>query len=151
MKKVTVIRGDGIGPEVIGSAPEVLEALGAPIMVTDARMGLACYKETETYLPQETVDMLRESDAALFGAITSPTTYDRSYRSPLLRLRKEFDLYANIRPVRRSTPLSDWSTWTCGHRTGEHRGYVHRVRKGCLRRGDHRAHGNSTGLPEDCR
>jgi isopropylmalate/isohomocitrate dehydrogenase-like protein len=104
MRKVTVIRGDGIGPEVIGSALGVLKALDAPIEFIEAGMGLACYKSTGDFLPQETIDRLRESDAALFGAITSPTTYDAAYRSPLLRLRKEFDLYANIRPVKRLHP-----------------------------------------------
>ncbi|MBI0584150.1 MAG: isocitrate/isopropylmalate dehydrogenase family protein [Methanomassiliicoccus sp.] len=104
MRKVTVIPGDGIGPEVIGSALEVLRAVDAPLEVHRADMGLACYQRTGSYLPQETLDLLEESDAALFGAITSPTTYDPDYRSPLLRLRKAFDLYANVRPVRRPHP-----------------------------------------------
>lgn len=104
MSRVTVIPGDGIGPEVIGAALEVLGAVNAPLDITEAKMGLACFKETGSYLPQETLDKLAESDAALFGAITSPVTYDASYRSPLLHLRKAFDLYANIRPVRRWHP-----------------------------------------------
>ena len=104
MKKVTIIRGDGIGPEVIGSALAVLESIDAPIEIIEARMGLACSRSTGEFLPQETIDRLNESDAALFGAITSPMTFDATYRSPLLRLRKEFDLYANIRPVKRLHP-----------------------------------------------
>ncbi len=104
MRKVTVIPGDGIGPEVTRAALEVLRAVDAPLEITEAGMGLACYKETGSYLPQATLDRLEESDAALFGAITSPVTYDASYRSPLLHLRKAFDLYANIRPVRRWHP-----------------------------------------------
>jgi isocitrate/isopropylmalate dehydrogenase len=104
MRKIAVIPGDGIGPEVIGSALEVLRAVDAPLEITEAGMGLECHKRTGSYLPQETLDILEGSDAALFGAITSPVTYDPSYRYPLLHLRKEFDLYANIRPVRRWHP-----------------------------------------------
>ncbi len=104
MRKVTVIPGDGIGPEVIASALDVLRAVDAPLEIAEAGMGLACHGRTGSYLPQETMDLLEESDAALFGAITSPVTYDPSYRSPLLHLRKVFDLYANIRPVRRWHP-----------------------------------------------
>jgi isocitrate/isopropylmalate dehydrogenase len=104
MKRVAVIGGDGIGPEVIGSAVEVLRAVDADLELTDAEMGLASFQKNGSYLPQRTIDLLRESDAALFGAITSPTTYDPSYRSPLLFLRKAFDLYANIRPVKRLHP-----------------------------------------------
>jgi isopropylmalate/isohomocitrate dehydrogenase-like protein len=104
MRKIAVIPGDGIGPEVIGSALEVLQALDVPLEITEAGMGLECHKRTGSYLPQETLDILEGSDAALFGAITSPVTYDPSYRSPLLHLRKTFDLYANIRPVRRWHP-----------------------------------------------
>ncbi len=104
MKKITVIGGDGIGPEVISSAVEVLKAVDADLEMTEAEMGLACFQRHGSYLPERTVDLLNESDAALFGAITSPTTYDPSYRSPLLFLRKTFDLYANIRPVKRLHP-----------------------------------------------
>ncbi|MDW5562656.1 MAG: isocitrate/isopropylmalate dehydrogenase family protein [Methanomassiliicoccus sp.] len=104
MKKVTVIPGDGIGPEVIAAALEVLRAVDAPLEMAEAGMGLSCFQATGSYLPEATIELLRGSDAAIFGAITSPVTYDPSYRSPLLYLRKSFDLYANIRPVRRWHP-----------------------------------------------
>lgn len=104
MKRIVIIGGDGIGPEVIGSAVEVLRAVDADLDMAEAEMGLACYRRNGSYLPERTVSLLHESDAALFGAITSPTTYDPSYRSPLLHLRKTFDLYANIRPVKRLHP-----------------------------------------------
>lgn len=104
MRRVTVIGGDGIGPEVIAAAMEVLRAVDADLDISEAEMGLACFRENGSYLPQATIDALHESDAALFGAITSPTTYDPSYRSPLLQLRRTFDLYANIRPIKRFHP-----------------------------------------------
>lgn len=104
MTAVTVIPGDGIGPEVIASARAVLEACAPGLDMREAEMGLGAFQRTGSYLPEKTLEALRDSRAALFGAITSPTTYDPSYRSPLLHLRKTFDLYANIRPVRRLHP-----------------------------------------------
>jgi isopropylmalate/isohomocitrate dehydrogenase-like protein len=99
-----VIRGDGIGPEVIGSAIKVIETVGPDLEMIDADMGLNSFQKNGSYLPDTTIEALKGSDAALFGAITSPTTYDPNYRSPLLYLRKTFDLYANIRPVKRLHP-----------------------------------------------
>lgn len=102
MKKVVVIGGDGIGPEVISSAMSVLEALSVPIEFIPAEMGQTCFKKWGTYLPSQTVELLEEADACLFGAITS--SQDPSYNSPLLFLRKHFDLFVNIRPVKRLCP-----------------------------------------------
>ncbi len=104
MRKVAIIEGDGIGPEVIRSAVDVLRYISADLEMVSADMGQGSYRRNGSYLPQGTIDLLKESDAALFGAITSPTTYDPSYRSPLLQLRREFDLYANVRPVKRLHP-----------------------------------------------
>jgi len=102
LKKVVVIGGDGIGPEVISSAMNVMEALSVPIEFIPADMGQSCFRKCGTYLPSTTVELLEEADACLFGAITS--SQDPSYKSPLLFLRKHFDLFVNIRPVRRLCP-----------------------------------------------
>ncbi|WP_019176816.1 isocitrate/isopropylmalate dehydrogenase family protein [Methanomassiliicoccus luminyensis] len=103
MKRAVIIEGDGIGPEVIASAVQVLEAVSPGLEMVEGCMGLQCHTRTGSYLPQSTIDLLNDSDAALFGAITSPA--DRAdYRSPLLSLRKSMDLYANIRPVKRLHP-----------------------------------------------
>lgn len=102
--RAAVIPGDGIGPEVIAAAVQAIEAAGAGLELVEAEMGLGAFQRTGSYLPERTVELLREVPAALFGAITSPLAYEPSYRSPLLWLRKEFDLYANIRPVRRPHP-----------------------------------------------
>jgi methanogen homoisocitrate dehydrogenase len=104
MKKVAVIEGDGIGPEVISSAVDVLRYIDADLDMVAADMGQESYRRNGSFLPQATVELLKECDAALFGAITSPTTYYPDYKSPLLQLRREFDLYANIRPVKRLHP-----------------------------------------------
>ncbi|MGD0817454.1 MAG: isocitrate/isopropylmalate dehydrogenase family protein [Methanomassiliicoccales archaeon] len=103
-KNVVVIGGDGIGPEVIASAVKVLEAVRAPLDLTFARMGLECFRQTGTYLPDETMAALNRADACLFGAITSPDASVKDYRSPILQLRKHFDLFANVRPVARLMP-----------------------------------------------
>ncbi|HSV42602.1 MAG TPA: isocitrate/isopropylmalate family dehydrogenase, partial [Methanomassiliicoccales archaeon] len=104
MRRVAVIPGDGIGPEVVHATVDILEEMALPIDFIGAEMGHECYRRNGSYLPHETIDLLHNVDCCLFGAITSPTTYDPDYRSPLLYLRKHFDLYANIRPVRRIVP-----------------------------------------------
>ncbi len=109
MKAVAVIGGDGIGPEVISSAVRAVAATRAEIEMVPATMGLRCFRERGSYLPQETLDTLEGSDACLFGAITSPPD-DPCYNSPLLFLRRHFDLFANVRPAKRVHPsvgLSD--------------------------------------------
>ncbi len=102
--RVAVIPGDGIGPEVISAAVRAIEVVADDLEMVTADMGLGAFQRTGSYLPERTLELLRDVPAALFGAITSPLSYDASYRSPLLRIRKEFDLYANIRPVRRLQP-----------------------------------------------
>jgi len=99
---VVVIRGDGIGPEVIDSALRVMEQV-AFFDPVEAHAGLACKREMGEYLPDATLELLREADAALFGAITTPLG-DPSYRSPILTMRQELDLYANVRPAKRLHP-----------------------------------------------
>lgn len=98
--KVAVIPGDGIGPEVVNSALEVLEAAGANFERVPVEIGYGRWKRTGEALSEEDLKIIRECDCALFGAITTPP--DPSYRSVLLRLRKELDLYANIRPFHSS-------------------------------------------------
>lgn len=98
MTRVAVMGGDGIGPEVVGATMRILEQMDLDLEFVKAYMGLECFKRTGEYLPPETLRTLEGSKAVLFGAITSPVTPDPCYRSPLLQLRKHFDLYANIRP-----------------------------------------------------
>lgn len=99
--RAAIIPGDGIGPEVISAAVRAIEAVSPDLTMEEVDMGQGAFQRTGSYLPERTLEVLRDVPVALFGAITSPLTYDPSYRSPLLRIRKEFDLYANIRPVRR--------------------------------------------------
>ncbi|OPY51804.1 MAG: Isocitrate--homoisocitrate dehydrogenase [Methanosaeta sp. PtaU1.Bin060] len=94
--KVAVIPGDGIGPEVVKSALDVLKAAGADFESVPVEIGYGRWKRTGQALSEEDLQTIRECDCALFGAITTPP--DPNYRSVLLRLRHELDLYANIRP-----------------------------------------------------
>jgi len=96
--KVAVIPGDGIGPEVVKSALAVLEAAGADFERVTLELGFSHWKRTGQAMSEEDLQTIRECDCALFGAITTPP--DPNYRSVLLRLRHELDLYANIRPFR---------------------------------------------------
>ncbi|MHB1004320.1 MAG: isocitrate/isopropylmalate dehydrogenase family protein [Chloroflexota bacterium] len=96
---VCVVEGDGIGREVVPAAVTVLRALALPLAFVPARAGFACYQDCGDPIPAETIAACREADAVLFGAVTTPPDIP-SYRSAIVTLRKELDLYANIRPVR---------------------------------------------------
>jgi homoisocitrate dehydrogenase len=99
VKTICLIPGDGIGQEVIPAAAEVLEALDLDLAFTRAEAGFACFEKHGSALPEATLEKARQADAVLFGATSSPSTIVPGYRSPILALRREFDLYANLRPV----------------------------------------------------
>jgi len=99
MKTICLIPGDGIGQEVIPAAAQVLRALNLGLIFVEAEAGFACFEKCGSALPDETLALARRSDAVLFGATSSPSTVVPGYRSPILALRREFDLYANLRPV----------------------------------------------------
>jgi homoisocitrate dehydrogenase len=97
--RICVIPGDGIGPEVIGAATLVLRALAPDAELHEAEAGWATFQRTGAALPEATLAAARAADAVLFGAAASPSHQAPGYRSPILQLRRELDLYANIRPV----------------------------------------------------
>jgi homoisocitrate dehydrogenase len=101
--KIAVLPGDGIGPEVVEATVSVLEALGPslsqPLELTGPHpVGIAVYEAEGEALPDATLAAVADADAALFGAITSPLVRTPGYRSPILRLRQELTLFANVRP-----------------------------------------------------
>lgn len=96
---IVLINGDGIGQEVIPAARTVLEALDLPITFREADAGFGTFERTGSALPPETLAACREADSALFGATQSPMTKVAGYSSPILALRRQFDLYANLRPA----------------------------------------------------
>ncbi|KAF9534906.1 mitochondrial NAD-homo-isocitrate dehydrogenase LysB [Crepidotus variabilis] len=101
--RIGLIPADGIGREVIPAAKEAIIALGSDIPkpeFVDLIAGWECFTRTGVALPEETVDALKnDCDCALFGSVSSPSRRVVGYSSPIVALRKEMDLYANIRPV----------------------------------------------------
>ena len=99
MPTICLIPGDGVGQEVVPAAVETLQTLQLDLTFVEAEAGFACFEKHGSALPDETLALARRSDAVLFGATSSPSTIVAGYRSPILALRREFDLYANLRPV----------------------------------------------------
>jgi 3-isopropylmalate dehydrogenase len=107
-KKIAVILGDGIGPEVTQQSIKVLDTIAKYYNHTftyeNALMGACAIDATGNPLPDETIKICKESDAILFGAIGDPK-FDNDPSAKvrpeqgLLKLRKELQLFANIRPV----------------------------------------------------
>ncbi len=117
MAKIAVLPGDGVGPEVIREAVKVLKCAGGrfglPLEFEEATVGGAAIDRLGTPLPPVTWRLCEASDAILFGAVGGPKwdslPVDRRPERGLLSLRKELQLYANLRPVRLFPPLIDAS------------------------------------------
>ena len=100
MVKICVIPGDGVGKEVIPAAVEVLGNLGLGLEFVEAAAGFECFQRSGDAIPEKTLAEIESCGVALFGATSSPTTGAvTGYRSPILAMRKAFNLYANLRPV----------------------------------------------------
>lgn len=97
--RICLLPGDGIGPEVIDCAEEVLSALPLNLEFIRADIGFGAYELLDTPLPDSTLDEIRRSDATLLGAVTTPPNIP-GYFSPIVRMRQSLDLYANLRPCR---------------------------------------------------
>ncbi len=115
MYKIAVLPGDGIGPEIVREAVKVLRAVsvryGLEFGFGEGLIGGAAYDATGDPLPEATLSLCRDSKAILFGAIGGPAwaklpDHLTPERGGLLRLRKEFELYANLRPVMVSKELT---------------------------------------------
>jgi isocitrate dehydrogenase (NAD+) len=99
---VTLIPGDGIGPEIVEATLAALDALGAPIAWDRQIAGLEGVKSANDPLPPATLKSIRRTRLALKGPLETPS--GGGYRSSNVRLREEFKLYANVRPVRTLIP-----------------------------------------------
>jgi len=105
--KIALIKGDGIGPEIIDEAVKVLDAVAAcsdfQFSYDEALMGGIAYDVTGDPLPRETIIKSLACDAVLFGAIGGPKwdslPREKRPESGLLRFRKELGVYANLRPA----------------------------------------------------
>lgn len=100
MMELCVIEGDGIGHEVIPAAIQVLERVAPGIHVRQAPGGWDYFLREGTPLPDETLALARECKAVLFGAVASPSWPVENYYSPVVRLRRELQAFANLRPTR---------------------------------------------------
>src|SRR5262249_19644899 len=97
-RAVTLIRGDGIGPEVADAVVAILEAARAPIAWEEAVVGRAAEEKSGDPLPPAVLDAIRRTGVALKGPVGTPV--GKGFASVNVRLRKSLDLYANVRPVR---------------------------------------------------
>jgi isocitrate dehydrogenase (NAD+) len=94
---ITLVPGDGIGPEVAGAAVRVLEATGIPFQWEAEPAGASALAELGAALPPRTLDSIRRNKVALKGPTGTPV--GTGHRSVNVELRKTLDLYANLRPV----------------------------------------------------
>jgi isocitrate dehydrogenase (NAD+) len=99
---VTLIPGDGIGPDITEATLQVLDAAGARVQWDRQLAGMAAVDEYHTPLPDGTLASIRKNRVALKGPLTTPVGV--GFRSINVTLRKEFDLYANVRPARTLMP-----------------------------------------------
>ncbi|HVN16802.1 MAG TPA: isocitrate/isopropylmalate dehydrogenase family protein [Anaerolineales bacterium] len=97
--RICLLPGDGIGPEVIDCTEQVLRAMPLDFEFTRAKIGFNAYERLGTPLPDSTLDAIRSSSAALFGAVTTPPNIP-GYFSPVVRMRQSLELFANLRPCR---------------------------------------------------
>ena len=117
-KRVLILPGDGIGPEVCNEAKKVLNQVNLShnldISIVESEVGGVAFEKFGKPLPDETLNSAKESDAILLGAVGGPTwdnlDYDLRPERALLGLRSELDLFANLRPAVLSKYLSDSSS-----------------------------------------
>ncbi|HID79465.1 MAG TPA: 3-isopropylmalate dehydrogenase [Aquificales bacterium] len=115
--KIAVLKGDGIGPEVVDAALEVLNTIsqiyGVKFEYREGLIGGIAIDETGDPLPDETLELCLNSDAVLLGAVGGPTwdnlPQDKKPERGLLKIRKALNLYANLRPVKVFDALIDSS------------------------------------------
>jgi 3-isopropylmalate dehydrogenase len=114
LKTILLLPGDGIGPEVVAQAKRVLEWASKDFVFDEALIGGAAYDAVGTPYPAETLEKAKKADAILLGAVGGPKweSLDYSVRPErgLLGIRKDLDLFANLRPAMCFPALADAST-----------------------------------------
>jgi isocitrate dehydrogenase (NAD+) len=101
-RTVTLVPGDGIGPSITEAVVRIIEATGADLTWDRQEAGVAALEMRNSPLPPETLESIRANRIALKGPLTTPVGV--GFRSINVALRKEFDLYANVRPARTIVP-----------------------------------------------
>lgn len=112
-KKIAITKGDGIGPEVVDEGIKILKIISnytdIDLEFQDAPAGGNVWKEKGVSLPEKSLEIIKNSDALLFGAIGLPNLPQGVAESAILRLRQELDLYVNLRPIKLYNPLKEQS------------------------------------------
>ena len=116
-KKLLVLPGDGIGPEVMGEVRRVMDWMqvrrAVSFDLTEGLVGGAAIEATGTPCPDATVDAAKQADAVLFGSVGGPKwdslPFDQRPELGILRLRKDLGLFANLRPAIVMEPLAEAS------------------------------------------
>ena len=98
MHTVTLIPGDGIGPSICEAARTVIESTGVGVTWDVAHAGISAIEQYKDPLPESTIESIRKNKVALKGPLT--TMSGKGFRSVNVALRKEFDLYINLRPAK---------------------------------------------------
>ena len=96
-RTVTVIPGDGIGPEVTRATLLIVGEAGGEIEWDEALAGVTALERVKNPIPEETLESIRRNGVVLKGPLTTPV--GTGFRSINVAIRKEFDLYANVRPT----------------------------------------------------
>ncbi len=96
--KITLIPGDGIGPEITQATVKVIEATGVEIQWDEVNAGAEVYQKEGTVLPQKVIDSLKQNKIGIKGPITTPV--GTGFRSVNVAMRKLFNLYACVRPCK---------------------------------------------------
>jgi isocitrate dehydrogenase (NAD+) len=115
---ITLIPGDGIGPEVAAATRHVLEAAPVRIEWESHDAGASVFEKRGTVLPEEVLESIRRNRVALKGPIGTPI--GKGFRSVNVTLRQSLDLYANVRPVKSLPgvePRFEARTWSSSART----------------------------------
>ena len=94
MPSITLIPGDGIGPEIVSSVRAIFSAMNIPLEINEAIAGGAALADGLDLIPQETLAQIERSDATLKGPITTPI--GRGFSSVNVSLRQHFNLFANV-------------------------------------------------------
>lgn len=115
--KIAVLAGDGIGPEIMNEALKILKVIQEKYSVKfdfqEALVGGVAYGKYKKHLPDETIEICKTCDSILFGSVGGPVKEQNSEKwrgvevNSLLGLRKEFNLYANLRPSKLYPALAD--------------------------------------------
>jgi isocitrate dehydrogenase (NAD+) len=98
MRTITLIQGDGIGPEIVKAAIEVIKATGVQIEWEYQEAGLSAIEKYKDPLPKHVLESIQRNKLVLKGPLTTPL--GAGFRSVNVAIRKEFDLYVNLRPVK---------------------------------------------------